>query len=196
MVKPVQRDGLETIETAGFGAVKGGLIGAVASFAVGAAAVAGIVMLGAAIIPGATIAGAFTGAAGLATAVAATVGGAFTAISGGAIATIGGAIYGGAKGANKANKENAAYARAMQQNPSIEQARLVEAQNAALQQGFQAGMEQGVNAGRQEVLSQLQQAQENLVAQHTDKAAKGHGSHAEMIKAQRKAQAEAGQQLG
>ncbi len=201
MAKPIQRDGFDTVETAAVGGLKGGLLGAVASFAVGALAVAGVIYGGALVLGGtALVASAAAGLTGTAIAVASIAGGIVTAAIGGSTAIVGGGLLGLAKGANKASKENVAYAQAVAQNPSIDQAKLVEAQNAGMQQGFQAGA--------QHVIEQLQAAQaaqqqmaaaQAPVTNHADKVGgpkMDAESYAKSILAQREAQQTAGAQLG
>lgn len=199
MAKPIQHDAVGTVEEAGKGVLKtlfkAALAVVAASAIIGGGGVlifgGGLAAAGGAAVLGAQIGVGLAAAGGVAAVVGAPVLGTIAAVLG---------LFGLAKGAAKASDENAAYAKAMAQSPSIDQAKLVEAQNAGMQQGFQAGA--------QHVIQQLQAAQtaqqQMAVAQvpATNHAEKVGGpkmdaeSYAKSILAQREAQQAAGAQLG
>ena len=211
MVKAVRHTANDTVEEAAYGALKGGLIGAVASFAAGAAiTVAGVALLASV---GGAIAGAFSlgsaaaatgymfGVGGGFTAALALAGGIFSGATAGTVSMAGGALLGSMGGHRKANREHSAYVAKMQnQNQSLnQQAQMVENYNSGAQMGVQAGIQQGRAIERQEMVAQLQQAHAQLEAQevamrkftdmHKSKAGKG---LAEMVEADKAASASAG----
>jgi len=194
MAKPIQHNAFDTVEEAAYGGVKYAALGAVASFVVGAAAVGAAALVASAFV---TVSLPLVGVAALAT-------GAATAFMGGTTSTLVGGLIGIFKGANKASKENAAYAAKMREAQLNPQAQIIEAQNAGMQQGYAAAAQQlqgkaqeiyaqGMQAGQTEVLKKIEA--EQAAGGHADKQ-KPHGSHVAAHDARKEAAAGAAHGVG
>lgn len=165
MAEPIKRTGIESVEEAAYGAVKGGARGFLATFVAGAAVTAVSLTLAvaavAAIAPGITVIGALAATAPLIGGLSLVGGGATTVIGGGIMTAIG-AAFGLMKGADKAAQENIAYNTKSQEKLMSREADKVNAFNqgaAMAQQSMMPQVEQIAKAaheqGRAEVMAEL-----------------------------------------
>jgi hypothetical protein len=169
MVKAIDHDIASGVGSAGWGAVKGGLTGAVVAAAVGGLAAAGLI-------------GLFAGAA----AIAAPLGLAAVAVAsvvsfasvGTAATAIGGAL-GLIKSGSKVRDEKQAFNSRVSQHMGVEQQKMGMAEASGVQQGYQAGFQEGQTA----VIQQLQQRAMEMQAQQA--AAQPAASHVEKLEKQR-----------
>lgn len=192
MDKPIKRDSFEVMEESGYSAIKGAAGGVVFSFLAGAATAVLVAVTAAAIVGGifldggmtAGVLGMITGKGGGLLALAAVSSGLAASIGFGGLAAAGGALFGLAKGASKAERENAAYNAKVRNKLAGKDAEMAEVHNQAMTLGYQTAIQQlkpqveqygqqAFEAGKQSVLAELQQ---HAAAEHSAPH-KSHNDH-------------------
>jgi hypothetical protein len=214
MADPIHHDGASTVATVGSKAVKWGLLGAIASFAIPALVIGAPLFLAGAAIGG--VIGSILGGLGIVGGLGAGIAG---AAYGGTASMIGGSLLGVAKGGDQISKENAAYRNRGRKNENSVVKAFNDGEIKGIQEGYQIARTdmEPMTQKREQVAFQkgqefvVHQIQEHMQAQEAgavpgaekDKPGKFAGkvalkceSKAEAIIQQREADAMAPKQLG
>jgi hypothetical protein len=190
MAKPIDHSFGSAAATTGWGAVKGGIIGA-ALVGLIAGGVVGLIVGGlASLAVGATAAAVIGGIAGVITG----LGSMFTV--GGAVGAGAGTLIGAFKGSSRVGKERASFQHKMEQREHTHDTKQNTAAMAGMQQGYMVGFQEG----QQYVVSQLQRAQEQMLMAKAepakDKDCPVCTKHVDALNKQRAAQAASTPQIG
>lgn len=132
MADPINHDASSTVATVGSKAVKWGLLGAIASFAIPALVIGAPLFLAGAAIGG--VMGSILGVLGIVGGVGAGVAG---AAYGGTASIIGGSLLGVAKGGEQISKENAAYRNRGQRHHNTMTKAFNDGEIKGIQEGYQ-----------------------------------------------------------